>query len=271
MNYFKLSDSDKLDNLFKHANDKLVVVMYYSKHNPICRSLEISLAKISKLHPTTIFCIIEMDNFRGDSIFYIKSINDLPTFLFYHLQKQIGSGNHKTESEFEFALGKGENYVLTQNNNNRIQKPPINNPHNVIIEQLKITDPVRYNHYLQHPQLMQQYVSSKISEARNIPLPTTSFSTTIPTTPSSNIPQPIGQNLPDNGEFSYIPTMQQLRYMLEFFKMMQQMGVLNLYPDPEKPAAETDTIVLSNGDKLVPLGNGKFGRIRAKNNQFNVI
>ena len=65
------------------------------------------------------------------------------------------------------------------------------------------------------------------------------------------------QQLPPNTLL--MPTAQQLQQWFQIFQMMQQMGMLNMNAKPEAP---DETTILPSGDKIIPLGNGKYGLIK---------
>lgn len=65
-----------------------------------------------------------------------------------------------------------------------------------------------------------------------------------------------------------IPTIQQMQYMFQIWETMNQMGILktNVSPKPiptDKNSLVAQTvgqeIILPSGDKLIPLGNNKYG------------
>jgi len=61
-----------------------------------------------------------------------------------------------------------------------------------------------------------------------------------------------------------LPSLEQMQQMFQIFQMMQQMGVLQT--SPKTTAATHDGIIqLPDGDKIVPLADGKYGLIRKKN------
>lgn len=56
-----------------------------------------------------------------------------------------------------------------------------------------------------------------------------------------------------------LPTLKQMQYMFQIFQLMQQMGMLQ----PTAPIApDSEAIVLDNGDKIIPLPDGRFKLIK---------
>lgn len=51
-----------------------------------------------------------------------------------------------------------------------------------------------------------------------------------------------------------LPTLKQMQYMFHIFQLMQQMGLLK----PTQPVQTENAIVLENGDRLIPLPDGRF-------------
>ena len=67
------------------------------------------------------------------------------------------------------------------------------------------------------------------------------------------------------------PTLQQMQYMFTMWEKMNQMGILktDVPPKPILPQNDSNVsqtvgqeIILPNGDKIVPLGNKKYGLIK---------
>lgn len=61
-----------------------------------------------------------------------------------------------------------------------------------------------------------------------------------------------------------IPNLQQMQQYFQIFQMLNQMGALNMSAQTQTMGStkSDDEQILSNGDKLVPLGDGKYGLIK---------
>lgn len=77
----------------------------------------------------------------------------------------------------------------------------------------------------------------------------------------------IPQMMPIPETQNNMPNAQQIQQMFNIFQMMQQMGILNnqniLPTNSHKDKIEGE-IILKNGDKLIPLADGKYGLIKKK-------
>lgn len=295
-NLFITSDGNQLNKLFENAGDKLVVVLLYTKNNPECRRAKTSIEKSAGSHNLTLFCIVDIDKFDGESRF-VKNINNLPKIDFYYQSNVLGSCSFSNEKEIETYIRSCEQYIITQNNikNNSTQNNmamPLGGMVNKDINPLQIQQQILNNAIIQNPTLasnlvqnpallqslvqrqmqymqQQQMIQPQIM-AQQLPM------NTIPQIPLPTVPQ---QTLPvtPNPNSSILPTFEQMQQMFKIFQMMQDMGILNtnnkqIVTDkqsiPEKHNItnngldEKNIIELPNGDKIIPLSNGKFGLIK---------
>ena len=248
-NYFKISNSDDLNNIFKSARDKLVILLYYSKHNKDSVIIELCTDKISNIHKTSIFCSIDIDNFRGNSR-YVDKKYDVPTVQGFFMGNSLGIRAIRSEREYEDVIRGTEIYVRDQNNikNDNLNR---NNTTNYNLSPSYHTVPNIQIPTYQYP--IQPYSQSPITQSGP------ELSSQI-----NYLPNQINQSPSDTNFF--VPSIQQMQYMFKLFRTLQKMGVLITDDDEMSTSVNKkstdEAIVLSNGDRIVPLGDGKYGLIQ---------
>ena len=85
---------------------------------------------------------------------------------------------------------------------------------------------------------------------------------TTPSVPPSTVPTEISTMV--------VPTFQQMQHMFQIWETMNQMGILKTTVQPKQSAENNSVvskmvgqeIILPSGDKIVPLGNKKYGLIK---------
>lgn len=159
-----------------------------------------------------------------------------------------------------------------------------------ILNNAQMQNPMQYQYLMQNPavlsqlankqmqmlqqqQMMQTQMMPQMGQLNQMPQqnffnqmnPLMPSMPTVNPTPIVTPTTPINPNLPLGTTNNAIPTLQQMQQMFQIFQMMQQMGVLNTQaaaPEPIKETTTDNTLVLPTGEKLIPLGNGKFGLIK---------
>jgi hypothetical protein len=226
-NFVRINSSDELAKIVKSTGNNLLVIYYYTKKNADCRKTIGFYEKLISAHPLSYFGIIDLDKMENDT-----TINHMPRLDLYYMGNIVGSCPISSEKEIDQAVRTGEQYVITQNNLKNIKGTPINQT---------FQQPVMQNSYCApQPMLqpMQQMVQQPIYQM-----------------PINSVPQSTDFNIS-------VPTMQQMQQMFQIFQMMHQMGVLNLNANPTEKNSDNEEILLPNGDKLIPLSNGKYGLIK---------
>jgi len=110
-----ITDATQLAKVFENAYNKLVVCMFYTKNNPDCRKSKSYFENSSINHMTSLFCIVDMDKFEGDSR-YVKNVSTMPKFEFFYCGNSIGCIVSSNDREIEEMVRVGERYILTQSN-----------------------------------------------------------------------------------------------------------------------------------------------------------
>lgn len=113
-NYTTITDGASLNKIFETALDKLIILMFYTKNNPACRIAKSSFEKSAMNHITSIFCVIDVDKFNGESRFI--NHNNMPCFDCYYMGNKLGNFAASNDQEIEQIIRTAERYVMTQNN-----------------------------------------------------------------------------------------------------------------------------------------------------------
>jgi hypothetical protein len=124
-------------------------------------------------------------------------------------------------------------------------------------------------------QMVQQYVQQSMQQQgqqqgqpqgqANVATQMGQYNVPINNPPPVNPIQQVAQQIQDNTLMgSLTPTFQQMQYMLQIFKALQQMGLLNVDKIEQPVPSGGGTITLPNGDRIVALEGDKYGLIRSK-------
>lgn len=311
-------NSDELTQIFDAANDKMIILMFYTKRNGECKRALSAFENSAINHNTSIFCVIDTDKWVGENrIVNISNITNMPKFEAFYQGNSLGSYSTHNEKDIEQMVGNFERYVMTQNNtkNNNLSQNNITNPigmmnnfqfnpmntqqqlYNIqqqILNQAQMTNPQQYQYFIQNPQMLMQQAQRQLQINQQMMMPNIM---PISPTPTMQLPiqtSPITPQIPNNtnvtaipslqqnsnSNSSIIPTFEQMQQMFRIFQMMQQMGVLNMSTDQTSNTCNTNNILntdtnkspesegiieLSNGNKLIPLADGRYGLIEKKN------
>ncbi|MEM0354157.1 MAG: hypothetical protein QXW79_01110 [Thermoplasmata archaeon] len=256
-NFFIIIDSNQLGKIFENANDRLVVLMFYTKNNPESRRAKNAFEKCAMNHTLSCFCVVDMDKFRGESR-YINGVNHIPKFDCYYMGQLIGTFTSSDEKEIEMMVCRGEQYIMTQNN----MKHNSFSGHVFGGQQIH-NQQIRQTHQIvQNPYLLDQMVQRQM-DVQSVPL----IHPANQEVPQSQLPIFPGKCQGINN----LPTLEQMEQLIKLFKMMQEVGIFGTDTGKCESGKRTSnlvdgTIVLPTGDKLVPLPNGKYGLIRKSSN-----
>jgi hypothetical protein len=283
-NLLVIKDHTSLNKVFETSQDKLVSVMFFTKNNPQCRMAKQHFERAASNNAISIFCIIDLDNYEGDERL-INTTNNSPHFDFYQFGRKIGSYSGSDQKGIEESIRAGQQYVMNQaqiqqTQTRQAQSGPMQGQPQI---PMQFTNPPMI--YQQQPMQQQftgqQYQPMPMQYPSSQPITGTTQSNPqmmgYPQ-PASGLPRncesnsqaqgnnPYPDNATQNNIFSSLPTFQQMQQMFQIFQMMQQMGVLNMNqqitPTMESKTKIEGEEVLPNGDKIIPLGNGKYGLIK---------
>ena len=241
-NLHVIRSTEQLSKILDLNLDKLVSVMFYTKGNPQCRTAKQIFEKIAGNNMISIFCVFDLDNLEGDDRM-INNVNSLPQFDFYYMGKGIGSKQNVSDQKTITELVQtGQRYVMEQINlkNKQTHTQPQYNNQPQMVQQ-----PVMQPQMVQQPMQPPTYYQPQQPQMNNIPQ-------------SHNDQQQMLQSMLGMD----LPTIQQMNYFFQVFQMLNQLGVLNISAQPTIPTKINEEIVLSNGDKLIPLADGKYGWIK---------
>src|SRR5271170_4166452 len=131
--------------------------MFYTKNNPDCRRAKSAFEKSATNHLTTLFCIIDMDKYEGDSR-YTANINNMPRFDLYHMGNSIATFSSSNDKEIEMQIQSCERYVMMNLKNNGQSMGSQMNINPVQIQQQILNNAMMHNpplaaQLLQNPQM----------------------------------------------------------------------------------------------------------------------
>src|ERR1044071_2512316 len=110
-----VKDNSQLNKIFELAQDKLVILLFYTKSNANCKYAKKSFENLSIKHTVSIFVLIDMDIFVGDNP-YIKGINSYPIFIFYYQNSRIGSWPGHDQIELDKTIMTAQQFVMNNIN-----------------------------------------------------------------------------------------------------------------------------------------------------------
>ena len=122
-NFFKITNPTELNKIFDHGQDKLVILMFYTKNNVECRRALQIFEKMAVKHNISIFCVIDTDKFEGESR-YLNNLGNMPKFECYFMGNSLGSNVTSNEKDIEGIIHMGQQYVMRHfngRNNNQTQ------------------------------------------------------------------------------------------------------------------------------------------------------
>jgi hypothetical protein len=88
-NLISTDSTEALENVFKTCGDKLVCIMMYRENGPDCKRARNSFIKGSEIHTISVFCMVDVDKFQGDSeqcysFIYLLSSGKIDMFCFVY-------------------------------------------------------------------------------------------------------------------------------------------------------------------------------------------
>ena len=266
-NFFKITSADELDKIFENGDDKLITLMFFTKHNGECRRALSAFEKSALNHTTSYFCVIDTDKFQEKSR-YVSNLNNMPKFECYYAGNTLGSYPTSNEKDIEQIVRSGEQYVMTQNNmknsgmnqNNMMNQmgmmAPMQmnqmNPMQIqqqILNQAQMTNSQQFQYLMQNPMVLQQMVQRQMMQQQQMMQPQQMMQQQIPMMPQMPMTAQIpitANNMPNttqnsimnsmaamaqqqnNNTNNVVPSLQQMQTYFQIFQMMQQMGALNM-------------------------------------------
>ena len=165
-NLIHIVDATQINKIFETIQDKLIVLMFYTKNNPDCKRAKMSFEKVAANNNLSIFCLIDVDKFQGESR-YVTNISTMPSYNCYYMCNSLGTFYGVSEKEIDNMVRSCQQYVITQNNmksgsqfnnqqlnQNQIQQQILNNA--------MMQNPLLAQQFIQNPMLLQQYTQKYI-------------------------------------------------------------------------------------------------------------
>ena len=247
-NFADINDLAALENIFSTMRDRLIMIMYYDSSDANSIRQSRLTPRIASAHQSTYFCTINVSTYREKSKLLTLKASHLQGF---YQGKNIGHRTIEKDDDYEKIVTATENFMNSTNiqtnlspTNQQVHQAPQRMQYNPVLD----TRPI-YS-----PNIEQSYTNVHPQSQRTLSPP-----------PQQQIAYA------NDGTAFFVPSIYQMEYMFKIFKTMQKMGVLltdtdDITPtDPDASHASIkpeESIVMKNGDEIVPLGNGKYGLVR---------
>lgn len=257
---------------FIELNYNKLIILFFIKFNDFSKITSI-LKSFCNANPVYTYYTIDLNKFEGSSE-YIDNIKRTPQFDIYFFNNRLCTSFETEATEINKILaniynGISESYIEQMINVDTVKKQ--------ILDLAKAQDIPYYEKLLQNPNLLQSITNSNIfkshqNQSKILKKNDQNLYNSVDLTSHqlNNNLQPTAINILNsqssllNNEL--VPTLQQMQYMFKIFKMMQQMGILeipvknNTILDSE--VDDQNPILLKNGDKLIKLNDGRYGLIK---------
>ena len=252
-NLHLIKDVATINKIMPTAQDKLVVLMFYTKNSPQSRTARQCFEHSAQSHMLSVFCIIDIDHYDG------KVENAPPHIDFYFSGNKIGFSACESQKHIEDSVRAGEQYVMKQMtlknqqqqqlNSQPQQQPLINSQQQPLISSPQpMYNPSPPNQgyvqpVYQQPPPVQQPIQQQLFQ------------------------QMVQQQVQQSTDPNDLPSLHHMALMFNVYQKLHQLGLLNMnqqisQSDGSKVEGEE---ILPSGDKIVPLGDGKYGLIKKRN------
>lgn len=242
-NFFKITNGAVLDELFEKNIGKIIILMFYTKHNPECRSMESKFETLSLNNKFTIFCVIDVDKLTTDSV-YTKNKSNMPRFDFYFNGNILYSTGTTDIKVLQAAVTQCQQHMMNQNNrnnnnpqNNITNQATIQQISNKILYEASMTDPNTYNYLMQNPEALQAMVMQKMSQIPSMQQPY------INSTSQQPLIQPMQQPFAQPMQQPFTQPIQPIAQPIQPIQQLQQ---------PLHPANLTKSPTIENPTSLIP-------------------
>lgn len=179
-NFIKVTDANQLNKIFENAQDKLIILMFFVK-NAECRRALPFFEKAAMNNNISIFCLIDMDKFEGESR-YITNATNMPKFDCFYMGNSIGTVSVSTEKEINQFVMYCQQYMMQYNNSknnmnssmsqfqgqnnmpmmNQMQPINIMQLKQQILNSIQMQNPQYYQYLMNNPMALQQLVQQQL-------------------------------------------------------------------------------------------------------------
>ena len=121
-----INNSRELEEVFRTHQEKLISLLMISGHNRDSKMAVHVIKRLSEKHTISIFCIINIDNFKGDSRFVEKN-GTVPRLECYYAGNKLAIIYGTQEHEYENAINNAQRMIMgqstkTRNNQDALQQ-----------------------------------------------------------------------------------------------------------------------------------------------------
>jgi len=167
-NFIIITDANQLNKLFETIQDKIVVIMLYTKSNSECQKARNFFKNVASNNLLSYFCFIDVDKFKGESR-YIDLNLSMPCFICYYSGNVICTYQTSNEKEIAQMVHSAQQYMMSQNNTrnnlagNQFQQNI--NPMQIrqqILNHVQMQNPSQYYYLINNPAALNQLVQNQI-------------------------------------------------------------------------------------------------------------
>ena len=161
-----INNSRELEEVFRTHQEKLISLLMISGHNRDSKMAVHVIKRLSEKHTISIFCIINIDNFKGDSRFVEKN-GTVPRLECYYAGNKLAIIYGTQEHEYENAINNAQRMIMGQSTKTRNENPQQQGLSRIqlqqqFLNQLQNTNPQKYMYLINNQDALQQELDNYI-------------------------------------------------------------------------------------------------------------
>lgn len=297
-NFHFIAKAAGVEKVFDTNNDKLIVLMMFTKSNVECRRAKDALERIASNtnNNTAVFCVVDVDHLDGTNR-YVNNSANMPRFDLYLNGQLLTQRSTSNDREIDELVKYGIQQVMTRSMSGgqnlpgqgiQPMPPQVTQQHLQQIRQTILNNamqnPMLYQQYMQNPNLLnmhimqqaqqlQQQLNTQFQMQQQIQQPQVSQLQQMSQMPQmpSNIPglATLTQSPNTTQVTGFKYNLQELADIFEIFKNMVRLGLINIDAVPSVPPETQpivqEEIILPNGDKIIKIDDDKYVIERSTN------
>lgn len=281
-NFHFLNKAAAIEKIFETNNDKLVVLMMYTKSNVECRRAKDAVERIASNNNnnTAVFCVVDVDHLEGTNR-YVNNTSAMPRIDLYLNGQLLNQRSTANDREIDDLIKYGIQQVISRSMGGQVQQmqqmPPQVTPQQVnairqnILSQA-MQNPMLYQQFMSNPNLLnmqvaqqvqtlQQQMAMQFQMQQNAQANLNPINMTSPLNPLMTSMQPM-QPVQSTQSTQFKYNIQELADIFEIFKNMVRLGLINvdatpIVPNETQPIVQEE-IILPNGDKIIKIDDDKY-------------
>jgi hypothetical protein len=314
-NYASISNAEQLAKYMELSKQNVVILLIYSQHNPDVNIFRESFITVAGHNRHSIFLMINVDVFQGNSPYVLKTPGSVLPRCEYHYQGNVlASKMFSSQTDLHNSVAEAQRFMMSNQNktslaainaevdSNKIANDIFDSAKNFspALESYLKTNPDFVNQLVKHikqnasvfqqilnsPSSLAAYAEKEMNAQKNRQLHARQqlqqqvVPPIVPIGTTEQYPAPVQQLITSltknslNGSIIPLETdinnaMDQIKKMLVLFEALHRMGLLKTnITEPSIKIEEADppgTTIGPNGDKFIPLPDGRYKRIKKKN------